>query len=258
MNTQRWTRIFAGVAVGVVPFLSSPLHGGAPATERVVEILTQLEKRSEGLRDIRCQVQLVEQDKVNLSTNKKYGEILFLITKPNPHFLIHFDKTEMDGVLGKQEWYLFDGQWLFQVLERIRQVTRQEVARLGEKIDMFDLEKAPFPLPFGQKKSTILRNFDVTLVASSASDPPDTDHLVCITKPGSAMKRKYDKLEFFVQRDVHLPSRIVATKNGGLEVITANFPDLSNRSINTGVKASAFRRSRQWRGYEEIVEKLPE
>ncbi len=229
----------------------------SPQSEKIDEILTRLQKRSDGLTDIRANVRFIEDDQINLTKRIKQGDILFLITQPNPHFLIHFEKTEVDGLLGKQEWYLFDGRWFHQALERIQQVTKQEVARADEKKNLFDLEKAPFPLPFGQKKETILRNFDVTLKPRAESDPPNTDHLVCIPKPGSTMHGQYDKLEFFVLQGVDLPARIVVTKNDGYETNTADFPDLSNRSINTGVSTKDFAIPKAWRKYKEVIERLP-
>ncbi|UCE60727.1 MAG: hypothetical protein JSU63_03045 [Phycisphaerales bacterium] len=227
------------------------------SAERINTILTQLEKRSDGLKDIRCRVEFVEDDQVNLSTRMKKGRILFMITEPNPTFMIHFERTETDdGVLGKREWYLFDGRWLYQAIERIKQVTKQEIVRVGETVDLFDLENAPFPLPFGQKKEKILQNFEVTLVAPAADDPPDTDHLVCIPKPNSRLRDKYGKLEFYIRRDIHLPCRVVVTKNDGYEINRADFPDLSAESINAGVKKKDFARPAEWRGYKEVVEAL--
>ena len=224
---------------------------------RIDEILTALEKRSDGLADIRCKVKFVEYDRINLSNGRKSGHILFLITEPNPRFLIYFERSDRDGVAGKKEWYLFDGRWLHQAIERLEQVTKQEVARPGEKVDLFDLERAPFPLPFGQKKDQILANFDVTLVPPQPGDPADTDHLLCLPKPESNMHGRYEKLEFYVRRDIHLPSRVIITKNEGLEVHRADFPDLSADSINTGVTEKDFARPRAWRNYKEVVEELP-
>lgn len=228
-----------------------------PIDPRVDAVLTQLERRGAGLTDIRCKIRFVEDDRINLTKRTKTGELLFLITKPNPHFLIRFDKTEVDGVLGRREWYLFDGRWLYSALQRIKQVTKQEIARPGESIDLFDLEKAPFPLPFGQKKETILRNFDVTLIPPATGDPHNTDHLVCVPKPGSVMKRRYDKLEFFVRKNLHLPSRIIVRRNDGYEIVTTDFDDLSESSINAGVTLKDFARPSAWRGYQEVVEALP-
>lgn len=244
---------FGGPVLG----FQTPLENTGPSA-KVEAILTRLEKRSEGLRDIRCKVRLLEDDQINLAERSKQGQILFLMSDANPHFLIHFDRVEADGVLGKQEWYLFDGQWLYQGLERIKQVTKQEIAKPGEKVDLFDLENAPFPLPFGQKKDSILRSFNVTLAEPTAADPPDSDHLVCIPKPGTRMSRRYDRLEFFVLRDIDLPGRIIATKNDGTEIVTADFPDLSTRSINAGVTEKDFVKPPVWEKekYEFVEEPL--
>ena len=227
-----------------------------PSGDRIEEILTRLEKRSDGLKDIRCKVVFVEEDRINLTKRTKYGEILFLITEANPHFLIHFEKTEMDGILGKREWYLFDGRWLYEALERIKQVTKREITRPGENIDLFDLETAPFPLPFGQKKAKILKNFTVSLVPPSKGDPAGTDHLTCVPKPDSNLHGKYDKLEFFIRQDINLPSRVVITRNDGLEVNRADFPDLTEKSLNTGVSKKDFKKPGAWKKYEEVVEEL--
>lgn len=227
----------------------------APADPRVETILTALQNRSDGLKDIRCDVRFVEEDQVNVTKRTKEGRIQFQIVEPNPRFLIHFAKTDTDGVLGKQEWYLFDGRWLLQVLERLEQITKQQLVRTGEKIDLFDLEKAPFPLPFGQKKDKMLANFDIRLAPPTADDPLETDHLVCVPKAGSRLHRRYERLELFVDRKINLPRRIVVTKNKD-EVNTADFGDLSEKSINAGVTDKDFERPAAWKKYKEVVEEL--
>ena len=226
------------------------------AKKRIDDILTRLQARSDGLRDIRCKVRFVEEDRINLSKRTKIGTLQFMMSDPNPYFLVHFKRIEIDDLLGKQEWYLFTGRWLYQAIERLKQVTKRELVRPGEKIDLFDLEKAPFPVPFGHKKETILRHFDVTLLPPAKGDPPDTDHIVCVPKPTSELRRRYDKLELFVSRNVHLPIRIVVTRNDGLEVNTADFPDLSSASINVGLTDKDFAKPKEWRKYEEVIEEL--
>ena len=254
---------FTALLAGAAPLQNTPAdvpvsaHANAPAgsdAERIDAILSNLQHRSEGLKDIRCRVEFVDDDRINLTESKKWGHILFWMTEPSPHFMIHFDRTVMDGVLGQQEWYLFDGRWLYEAVERRQQVTKQDLAPPGTRIDLFDLETAPFPLPFGQKKDTILKNFDVTLAKPAGDDPPNTDHLICVPKAESRLYRKYDRLELFILRDVHLPSRIVVTKNNGDEISTANFPDLSQKSINTGVSKRDFAKPRAWKNYRLVVD----
>ena len=223
---------------------------------RVDDILTRLQNRSDGLSDIRCEVTLTDDDRINLAKGVKKGRVLLLMAEPNPLFLVHFEKTETEGVAGKQEWYLFDGRWLHQGIERLKQVTRQELVAEGQKIDLFDIEKAPFPLPFGHKKENILRNFDVTLLSPAAGDPPDTEHLLCNPKPESRLARRYNQLDLYVNKKFNLPTRIVVTKNNGLEIGTADFPDLSAHSINAGVTRKDFALPEAWKKYEVVVEEL--
>lgn len=235
--------------------LSDGLWAAEGANEqRIDAILTQLETRSEGLKDISSNVRFVEDDQVNLTKRVKTGNVRFLMGDPNPRFMVHFERTEIDGMLGQREWFLFDGRWLYEAIERIKQVTKREIAAPGERIDLFDLENAPFPLPFGQKKETILKNFEVSILPHKADDPPNTDHLVCIPRPETPFYRKYDRLEFFVDRELHLATRIVAVKNEGYETITADFPGLSNESLNKGLKPGDFQPPAEWRPYKWVVE----
>lgn len=234
---------------------TDPIPESSGRAERVDEILTQLQARSDGIKDIRTDVRFVEEDRINLTTRVKLGTVTFLMSEPNPRFMIHFVRTEVDGVVGKGEWYLFDGRWLYEVIERIGQVTQREFAPPGTKVDLFDLETAPFPMPFGQKKDAILRNFNVTLLPAQPSDPSETDHLECRPKIGSPFHGKYDSIQFFVHRTLHLPTRIVVIKNDGLETITADFSSLTEQSLNTGLKRAAFDPPKSWREkYRWVVE----
>lgn len=253
MQRHRFTRLLPALALFALG--AAPNSALSDDAARVDEMLTQLQARSDGLADIRTPVRFVEEDRVNLVTRTKVGTVTFLMSKPNPRFLIYFERTEVDGVLGKREWYLFDGRWLYEVVERIGQVTQSEIAAPGQTIDLFDLESTPFPLPFGQKKEAILKNFSVSLQAPQPGDPPDTDHLLCEPKADSGFHGKYDSIEFFVNRKLHLPTRIVVSKSDGFESITADFPELTERSLNTGLKANDFDPPRAWRDdFKWVVE----
>lgn len=233
---------------------AAPVAGDGAA--RVDEVLTRLEARGDEVRDIRCAVKYEEEDRLNLTKRTKIGQVLYLVTEPNPLFYIRFDRTAVDDVLGKREWYLFDGTWFYQAVERTRTVTKQRIAKEGERIDLFDIETAPFPMPFGQKKEKILASFDVTLAAAASGPLENCDHLVCVPKAESRMARDYAKLEFFVDRELHLPRRIVITRSGAQQVTVADFPDLSSASINPGLSREEFRPAEEWKGYAVVEEDL--
>ncbi len=252
-----WTarRFVVLLALSAPVFAAESTPATSPSAARVDEILGQLQSRSDGLTDIRADVRFVEEDRVNLTTRVKIGTVTFLMAKPNPRFMIHFSRTEVDGIVGRGEWYLFDGRWLYELVERLGQVTQREIAPPGKRVNLFDLETAPFPMPFGQKKEAILRNFDVALIPQQSDDPSDTDHLKCTPKKGSRFYGKYDSIEFFIHRSLHLPTRIIVVKNEGYEAVTADFPSLSEKSLNNGLARSAFNPPKSWRDtYKWVVE----
>ena len=208
---------------------ASPANAVDP---RVEAILTAMQKRGEAIAGVRCKVDYQEDDRLNMVVVKKEGRVLFLKTKGNPLFLIEFSKTVSDGIVSKmRSWYLFNGTSLIEAREKTKHIVERQLVSGDERIDFFDLETAPFPMPFGQKKDDILRHFDVELVAPKKDDPAGTQHLRCTPKADSPMKRRYAKLEFYILTDLHLPRKIVATLPGGYEVTTAVFPDLSESSL---------------------------
>ena len=92
----------------------------------------------------------------------------------------------------------------------------------------------------------------VTLAPPGKSDPDETDHLVCKPKKDSRHAETYDRLEFFVRRGLDLPVRVVMVKKGGYQVRTADFPDLQEASINTGLSRGSFEQPKAWEGYKLI------
>ena len=226
---------------------------------KVESILDKLEAGGDEVVDLHCKVEYSVIDTLNLDEYTKYGEIRYLRDEPNPRFIVHFDKRVQGGTVNRdKEWWLFDGRWLWEVNAGSRQVRKQEMVRPGERIDFFDIETTPFPLPFGQKKDQILKNFNVTLEAPTPSDPPDTDHLHCVPKPTWRLAGEYDSFDFYIDKKLHLPRRIVATERKALKILTSSFPDLSAASINRGIDRDTFKPLKEWNKLgKPIVERLP-
>ncbi len=255
-GTAMWLMFGVLAWVGVAaPVLAAGDATGAIAPV-VDDILTKLEQRSDGLKDIRCKIRLVEDDQINLAKNTKIGRLRLMVTDANPRAFVHFERCEIDGILRKQEWYLFDGRFWFEAIERLEQVTKREIAREGETFDLFNLETSPFPMPFGQKKATIFRNFTVEWVARAKGDPENTDHLRLLPKPGSRLDRKYTSLDYYVRRGLNLPVRIVIGRNEGMEIVTVDFMDLAEKRINVGLGAKDFAKPKAWQKYDVVEELL--
>ena len=253
MLSGRWI-LMLFVPLAILGLVWAPAAAAEPEQSRIDLILQQLEDRGDTVNDLKCKVEYTVEDILADDRFTKFGEIRYKRQEPNPVFYIHFEKLHQAGVVNrKKEWYIFDGQYLWEIKEAAKNKIRHEVVKPGEKIDLFDIEESPIPIPFGHKKEQIQRNFMVVLVAPAAGDPPQTDHLVCRPKPDTRLSTEVERLEFFVSRDLHLPVKIVSVERGGNQINTAVFPDLTAESINSKLGDSAFdlpREAGKWKTVE--------
>ena len=219
-------------------------------------ILTRLEKKGDEIHDLRCELEYRIDDRINLDVLTKYGAIRFRRAQPHDMFLIHFHKLVQDDIpISKKEWYLFRDRWFWEVKQRSATIIKREIVAEGESIDLFDLETAPFPVPFGQKKASILQNFSVRLLPPTKDDLQETDTLVCTPRPKTQMAKDYQQLEFCVSRKTHLPVKIVTTELGGKKVTTAIFGKVE---IDSGLTDHDFAKPAEWKDYGTITEPLPQ
>ncbi|MFA5864289.1 MAG: hypothetical protein WC975_06335 [Phycisphaerae bacterium] len=213
---------------------SQPAATQAAISPQVDTILDRLEKAGDAIKDLGANVnhelyQIIPDDR-----QVKRGLIRYRAAAngKNARFMIYFDTLiHEDLKINQKEWFCFDGRWLREIREQTRTAIDREVVAPDEKVDPFKLGEGPFPLPFGQKKADILRNFNVTWVKPEQTDPPASDHLILIPKPQTKFTKRYEKLEFWVDKKLNLPARIVS-RDRHSNIITANFKDLKT---NTGI-----------------------
>ncbi len=232
----------------------------APLDPRVDKILTRLEQRE--VHDLRANVKwelkyVIEEEE---EPDRKFGTIWYKQAKPVAKFKVHFDaKISGNRKRKLDEEHLFDGRWYVELQSRTKTVTRREIRREGEKSNPYRLGEGAFPLPFGQKKADILAEFEVTRVAEKKSDPPQTDHLHLVPRPGTNTGRTYKTLDFWVARagkHAGLPVKVVAGKKDGTGAVNSYIEiTFSEVELNTGFSASVFKIEVP-KDYEEIVERL--
>ncbi len=186
---------------------------------------------------------------------KKFGSLLFARGEPNASFLIHFTRLVADGVVTKnEEIYAFDGRWYIERkdAESLKTVLRREICRAGERMDPFELGKGPFPLPFGQKREEILRQFEVSLSAWREGDPKDSKHLHCIPRKDSRMAEEYNRVEFYVDPILELPVKIVTERRVDEVRVEVEF---NNVKLDAAPALSRFKVETP-AGYRETIEPL--
>jgi hypothetical protein len=181
---------------------------------KVDAILDRLEVKGEAIKGLKADLvyQYVTVEPFESAQTKK-GVLRFARGEPNAKFYVHFDQLIADGVArATGEYFVFDGRWLVERNDRSRSIIRRQIAREGEHIDPFKIGEGPFPLPFGQRRNDILREFDVRLEKLDVGDPPGSDHLKCVPRPNTELAARYSRVEIFVDRRLELPVRIVTER----------------------------------------------
>ncbi len=207
------------------PTNPKPTSGDA----KIDAILDRLDEKGHVIKGIKSRLTYtyIVVDPVE-SRQVKEGTLLFARSEPNSRFLVHFDRTIADGVVNRSgEYYGFDGRWMIERNDRAKNIIKRELAREGQYRDPFKLGEGPFPLPFGQSRADILKNFRVALVPFALGDPLQSDHLRCIPLPGTEMAQKYSRVDIYVDRRIDLPVRIVSENLKDGNRIEVDFKDIS-------------------------------
>ena len=111
---------------------------------------------------------------------------------------------------GEKETFVFDGRVLYHKKDPTKQLVIWEVRTPQEPpVESFELGKTPFPLPFGQKKETVLKYFDVSRdKAEEAKDKAKRAVLALVPKEGTAISRDYEKIVLWIETKTYLPTRV--------------------------------------------------
>ena len=270
-----WTLIILGLTAGVAASAqTATAPSTAPATTRATtqaatlpavdpeidKILTRLEERE--VHDLHAKLSWRQQYVTDLEEDAitKNGEIWYQKSEPVAKFLIHFTESIAGGRKDKlDEQHLFDGCWYTELQSRTKTLTRREVRKPDDPTDPYKLGQGVFPLPFGQKKQEVLREFAVQLVPPAASDLPATDHLLFVPRPSTQTGQTYKSLDVWISQEgatAGLPVKVRAAKLKGTgqldSYITTTFSDAQlNPSFSSGlfgIKAPP--------GYEVTEERL--
>ena len=211
------------------------------ATDPEVDrVLTRLERRR--VRDLRAEMTWSLQYEDSNDVIVKAGDLAYLDEGDAAKFLVRFTSKSQDGRKQKiDERYLFDGFWYVEAVSASKTVSRHEVRRKGDKSDPYKIGEGIFPLPFGQKKEDILREFE----AQRKSATSKYDLLLLTPRKGTRSAEHYKSLEFWVTREPKLeglPTRVRARKLDGTGRVNSTIDvSFSNVDLNPGVSRSVFR-----------------
>ena len=182
-----------------------------PVPPEVDRVLRRVEKAGEEVQKLQATFEYHYVKRLIRAEEWRSGTLVY--QQPS-NFLINF-------VDGEKQTYRFNGRVF--VEDRPNEMQRN-VYRLRKDeeppVDNISIDRTPFPLPFGQKRDDVLKNFTVESRGAEVLDnwkrpdkavKPDErryERLVLTPKPDSPLAKEYVRLDFWVDMETGLPKQI--------------------------------------------------
>lgn len=212
---------------------------GEPAVEvELDQVLRRVEKAGDEVQRIECDFDYDYNNPLIDEREWRTGKLQYL--KPN-RFRIEFSE-------GGKEVFRFNGR--VYVEDRPARKERY-VYRLRNQADPeitdLDIDKVPFPLPFGQKRDKVLKTFVVTYGGQKTLEPwpapagkavttakPDAkkyDYLDLKPKKGTSIAQSYQRIEMWIDRETGLPRQIRMLENKSERILTVRFGEVRKNGL---------------------------
>ena len=195
--------------------LSLVAAGATPAAvsenSSVDEVLDALDVRGRNLNHFVADVTLTETDEATQADSQRTGRVWYQNRQGNDRIRVTFDQ-KAEGRFNKPEKveYLLDGGWLVDRDYRRSIEVKCQVLRPGEKINLLKLGEGPFPLPIGQSKQDVHKEFDVSKGDPALEGPKGTAHVALKLREGTRLARKFAQIDVWVDGQTQMPVRIEA------------------------------------------------
>jgi outer membrane lipoprotein-sorting protein len=238
---MRWTALYLLLTTALLPIAASaqtPLPPDAPLDA----ILDALNARGKDLKDFSADVALHTVDNRTGEDSAQIGKVVYDAGGGNSRIRVSFDKKETETGDGKRMTqkqrldYLLENGWLTDRDYQKKLEVRRQVLRPGQQMNLLKLGEGPFPLPIGQDKAEVKKQFDVKKVPLTPDDPKGTLHVRLVPKKESQFVKRFKQIDVFVDPNTNMPSRIDTVEPAG----TTRSTDLTNLKLNAGVKPDDF------------------
>ena len=187
--------------------------GAGPVSENssLDEVLDALDARGRSLSQFVADVTLTEVDESTQLESQRTGRVWYEKRQGNDRIRVTFDK-KLEGRFDKPEKveYLLDGGWLIDRDHRRLIEVKRQVLRPGEKINLLKLGEGPFPLPIGQPKEEVHKEFEVKKGDPALGGPKGAPHVALRPREGTRLARKFSQIDVWVDPQTQMPVRIEA------------------------------------------------
>lgn len=197
-------------------------------TNSVDAILNQLRQKTEELESYQCRIEYLFSQPLFESKTLRKGDLYYQRCGKKSKLRINFqtlkqdDEKEQkciehhiitDGSQLMNADHKLDGIWLVQLDYQIKTVKYRQLAKAAEpneSTDAFDLIGRNFPMVGFAQADGLKKEFEIELVEPKQGQAESLILLRLKVKPDSAYKENYSSVDFWIDKELYLPSKIVA------------------------------------------------
>jgi outer membrane lipoprotein-sorting protein len=206
-------------------------------------VLDALAARGKDLKNFSADVALHTADNRTGEDSAQIGKVVYDTGNAgNSRIKVSFDKKETESGDGKRMTqkqrldYLLENGWLTDRDYQKKLEVRRQVLRPDQKMNLLKLGEGPFPLPIGQDKEEVKKQFNASKIPPASDDPKGTLHVKLVPKPGTQFEKRFRQIDVFVDPASSMPARIDTVEKAG----TTRSTELTNVKLNASVKPEDF------------------
>ena len=240
--------IISGICLSVL-LAAAQTYGAAgahPSDPNVQDVLDELAERAAELQSYQADVDYVFKQTLLESQSRRKGVLYYARFDDRSYLRIDFDTLQQDQEKERKarEQYFFDGVWLTYIDHELKSVEQHQMAEPNEPIDAFKLVSQEVPVVGFSEIEDLENQFYIELLAPSSAERPSFHHLHMSVKPDSTYKNDYSAVEFWIDKNGGLPTRIVAVEAGEEDPELADIHEilLTDARINKGIGRKRLQR----------------
>ncbi len=180
-------------------------------------ILKQLNQRTAELLSFQCRIEYLFSQPLFESQALRTGRLYYQKTGRESKLRINFQTLKQDDEHQQKhiEHYIFDGAWFTHIDYQTKTVKRYQMAEPNKPADAFDLAGKNFLIIGFTKIEDLKKQFEIRLIEPKPGEPNDFLRLRLTVKPDSIYKNDYNSIEFWIDKKLYLPAKIIAVSTEG-------------------------------------------
>jgi outer membrane lipoprotein-sorting protein len=192
--------------------LAKQTDSNSMAKPQIEMVLERLKKQTAELKSYQSQIEYKFSQPLLESETLKKGVLYYQKSDGKSALRMNFQTLKQDEEEEQKyiEQYIFDGVWLTHIDYQIKEVKRYQRAEPNEPVNAFELVSENFPIIGFSKVEDLKKEFEIGLVKQQGGQAKEFIQLHLKVKADSIYKDDYTSIDFWVDKELYLPAKIVA------------------------------------------------